>query len=108
MADLETWMPESSAPDQVAFAQLPVIVVAEAVVAAIAVVSFQAVKSPALVVELKLGLPVTVEGAEAVIVFLDLLASVEPGYPVLGRSAAVVAVVAVVVAVVVEIGRAHV
>lgn len=102
--DLETWgsepfAPESSAPDQVASVQLVVIVAAEAVVAAIAAGLFQAANSPALVAGLKLGLPVTVRGAEAVTVFLDLFASVAPGYPVLERSAAVVAVVVVAVVV---------
>ena len=95
-------------PDQVASVQLVVIVAAEAVVAAIAAGLFQAANSPALVAGLKLGLPVTVRGAEAVTVFLDLFASVAPGYPVLERSAAVVAVVvvAVVVAVVVVVAAA--
>ena len=37
----------------------------------------------------------TEEGAEAVTVFLDLLASVEPGYPALEMSAAVAVAVAV-------------
>ena len=90
-------------PDQVASVQLVVIVAAEAVVAAIAAGLFQAANSPALVAGLKLGLPVTVRGAEAVTVFLDLFASVAPGYPVLERSAAVVAVVVVAVVVVVVV-----
>ena len=89
--------------------QLVVIVAAEAVVAAIAAGLFQAANSLALVAGLKLGLPVTVRGAEAVTVFLDLFASVAPGCPVLERSAAAVAVVvvaAVVVVVVVAVAAA--